>query len=180
MKEDLALFLDYISVEKGLSKNTLSAYRQDLMKYTVFLKKNGISSFEKAGRKDIMDFLLNERDKSLKPSSVSRELVSIRMIHRFLAQEGRIKEDVTDVLEAPKLWKHLPEVLNVGEVELLLRSPNLGKPQGVRDQAVLELMYATGLRASEVVTLKAAHVNFDLGYIRVIGKGEKERIVPLG
>ena len=180
MDELLAQFLDYISIEKGLSKNTLLAYRRDLKRYIAFLEKKKITSFDGVTRKEIMDFLLKERDRGLTPSSVSRGLVALRMLHRFLAQEGKIKEDVTDVLEAPKLWKHLPEALSVAEVEALLKQPNLHKEQGLRDHAVLEFMYATGLRASEVTTLKVGHLNFELGYVRVIGKGDKERIVPVG
>ncbi|MBI3316015.1 MAG: site-specific tyrosine recombinase XerD [Candidatus Omnitrophica bacterium] len=179
-EEVLGLFLDYISVEKGLSKNTLLAYRRDLRRYLGCLDRTGVVSLDRVARKDIMDFLLKERDRGLTPSSVSRELVAVRMLHRFLTQEGKIREDVTEALEAPKLWKHLPECLSVAEVERVLQAPNLRKPQGVRDQALLELAYATGLRASEIATLKAAHLNKDLGYLRVIGKGEKERVVPVG
>ena len=106
MKENLGLFLDFISIEKGLSKNTLSAYRRDLERYLNFLEKKKLKSLDAVQRNDIMDFLLKERDRGLSPSSVSREQVAIRMLHRFLSQEGRLKQDVTDVLEAPKLWKH--------------------------------------------------------------------------
>lgn len=180
MKENLGLFLDFISIEKGLSKNTLSAYRRDLEKYLNFLEKKKLKSLDLVRRNDIMDFLLKERDRGLSPSSVSREQVAIRMLHRFLSQEGRLKEDVTDVLEAPKLWKHLPECLSVQEVERLIKTPNTRKPSGVRDQACLELMYATGLRASEVASLKAGNINFEAGILRVIGKGDKERVVPIG
>ncbi len=180
MTELLGLFFDFLSVEKGLSKNTLMAYRRDLKGYLAFLDKKGAASLDSVNRKMIMDFLLNERDRGLNASSVARGLVAIRMFHRFLTEEGKIKEDVTEVLEAPKLWKHLPDYLSVQEVEALLKAPNPRKAQGIRDQACLELMYATGLRASEVAGLKIGHVNFDLGYIRVIGKGDKERIVPLG
>ena len=180
MKELLSLFLDYLSIEKGLSKNTLLAYERDLKRYAGCLNKAKVTSLDAVTRKEIMDFLLKERDRGLTPSSVSRALVAIRLWHRFLAQEGKIREDVTDALEAPKLWKHLPECLSIAEVETLLKEPNARRPQGIRDQAVLELMYATGLRATEVTSLKIGHLNFELGYIRVIGKGEKERIVPVG
>ncbi len=180
MNELLGQFLDYLSIEKGLSKNTLLAYQRDLKRYIGFLGKAKITSFDSVTRKVIMDFLLKERDRGLNPSSVSRGLVAIRMLHRFMAQEGKIREDVTDVLEAPKLWKHLPECLSVAEVESLLKAPNTRKPQGIRDQAILEFMYATGMRATEVTTLKTGHLNFELGYTRVLGKGEKERVVPVG
>ena len=180
MTEPLEFFLDYLSVERGLSKNTLSAYRQDLTRYFSFLKKSKIAPLDAVSRKTIMDFLLKERDRGLTPTSVARALVAIRMLHRFLAQEGRIREDVTDALEAPKLWKHLPDYLSAAEVERLIKAPDARKPDGMRDNACLELMYAAGLRASEVVSLKAAHLNFEAGFLRVIGKGEKERVVPMG
>ena len=180
MREFLSLFLDFLSIEKGLSKNTLMAYGRDLKKYLSFLEKRRIKSLDAVSRKEIMDFLLKERDGGLNARSVARGLVAIRMFHRFLAEERKIRENVTDALESPKLWKHLPECLSVKEVEALLKTPNLRKSQGLRDHACLELMYATGLRASEVASLKVGHLNFDLGYLRVIGKGEKERIVPMG
>ena len=180
MTELLGLFLDFLSVEKGLSKNTLMAYRRDLKRYLVFLGKHGAASLDSVNRKMIMDFLLKERDRGLSAGSVARGLVAIRMFHRFLTEEGKIREDVTEPLEAPKLWKHLPDCLSIQEVEALLKAPNPRKAQGIRDQACLELMYATGIRASEVAGLKIGHLNFDLSYIRIIGKGDKERIVPMG
>ncbi len=180
MKEFLSLFLDYLSIEKGLSKNTLLAYARDLKRYSDYLERARISSLGEVTRKEIMEFLLKEKDRGLSATSISRGLVAIRMWHRFLTQEGRIKEDVTEVLEAPKLWKHLPEVLSVTEVEMLLKAPNARKAQGARDQALLELLYATGMRASEAAGVKVGHLNFESGYIRVIGKGDKERIVPVG
>ncbi len=179
MDDLLGLFLDSVSIEKGLSRNTRLAYGRDLGRYLAFLKRSR-SSVQSADRKVIMDYLLEERDRGLTPSSVARGLVAIRMFHRFLAQEGKIKEDVTDALEAPKLWKHLPECLSQAEVERLLKTPNAHRPQGVRDQAMLELMYATGLRASEVSVLKTGFVNFETCTLRVTGKGEKERVVPIG
>jgi integrase/recombinase XerD len=180
MTELVKLFLDSISIEKGLSKNTRLAYGRDLGRYAAFLKKAKALSPDAVTRQTIMDFLLKERDRGLTPTSVSRALVAVRMFHRFLAEEGRVKEDVTDALETPKLWKHLPEVLSVAEVEELLKAPNARKAPGVRDQAMLELMYAAGLRATEVTLLKVGHLNFESGYLRVSGKGDKERMVPMG
>ena len=180
MEQAVSQFLDYLSIEKGLSRNTLLAYGRDLKRYLSFLKRLKIISLDAVTRKSIMSFLLGERDRGLEPNSVSRELVAIRMLHRFLSQEGKIREDVTEVLEAPKLWKHLPEALSVSEVEALLKIPNTRTLQGLRDRACLELMYATGIRASEVTDLKIFHLNFDLGYTRVLGKGGKEQVVPVG
>ncbi len=176
--EGLSLFLDYISIEKGLSKNTLMAYERDLKRYLAFLSKRKIRLLDAVTRKEIMDFLLAERDRGLEPVSVSRELVAIRMFHRFLTQEGRIKEDVTEALEAPKLWRHLPDYLSLREVEDMLRAPNVRKPQGIRDQAILELMYATGIRATEATRLNVGYLSFEEGYLRVLGKGGKQRLVP--
>ena len=156
------------------------AYGRDLRRYLAFLGKRGIDSLDHVNRGVIMDFLLKEKDRGLNASSVARGLVAIRMFHRFLADEGHIKEDVTGALEAPKLWKHLPDYLSVQEIETLLKAPNLRKLQGLRDQACLELMYAAGLRASEVVGVKVGHLNFESGHVRVTGKGDKERIVPVG
>ncbi len=180
MTEALGLFLDFMSIEKGLAKNTLLAYERDLKRYIDFLKSQKVPSLAAVKRKHIMDFLLRERDRGLEPVSVSREMVAIRMWHKFLAQEGQIPEDVTGALESPKIWKRLPEYLSVREVESLIAAPDAKKPQGIRDQAMLELMYATGLRASEATTLKTGHLNFEAGYLRVIGKGDKERVVPVG
>ena len=180
MKELLSLFLDFLSIEKGLSKNTLMAYGRDLRRYLDFLGKRGVMALDSVSREEIMDFLLKEKDRGLNASSVARELVALRMFHRFMAEEGKVREDVTEALEAPKLWKHLPDCLSVREMESLLKAPNLKKPRGLRDQACLELMYATGMRASEVAGIKIWHLNFESGYVRVIGKGDKERIVPMG
>lgn len=180
MIESVESFLDFLSVEKGLSGNTRMAYRRDLLRYAAFLKKRKIETLERVARRDIMDFLLQERDRELKPNSVSRALVAIRVFHRFFYQEGKLKEDVTTALESPKLWKRLPGYLNQDEVERLLKAPDTKTEQGIRDQAILELMYATGLRASEVSDLKMTHVQPNMGYLRAIGKGDKERIVPMG
>ncbi len=180
MTDLVKLFLDSLTVEKGLSRNTVLSYGADLEKYIFFLKKKKISSFLSVGRRDVMDFLLQEKDRNLEPASLARGLVAIRMFHRFLVDEGKVSENATDSLESPKLWKKLPECLTLPEVERLLKSPNARIAQGMRDQAVLELMYATGLRASEVTTLKVSSLDFQGGVLRVMGKGFKERVVPMG
>ena len=173
-------FLDSLSLEKGLSRNTLLGYGRDLRRYARFLERQKISSPEKVRRREVMDFLLHEKDRRLGPASIARALVSIRMFHRFLAEEGKVAQDVTEALESPKLWKHLPECLSASEVERLLKTPNPRRVQGIRDQALLERMYATGLRASEVTALKLSSLDFQDGTLRVLGKGSKERIVPIG
>lgn len=180
MKELVGQFLDYLSVERGLSPNTLQSYGRDLAAYLDFLGRRKLADPARITRSQITDFLLEERDRGQSPSSVSRRLVAVRLFHRFLAQEGRIREDVTEALEGPKLWKHLPECLSVQEVERLLGSADTRTGMGLRDRAVLELLYATGLRASEAASLKVSHWHPELGYVRVVGKGGKERIVPVG
>ena len=173
-------FLDSLAIEKGLSPNTVLAYGRDLRRYAAYLERRKIRSLDEVSRREIMDFLLHEKDRGLDPASIARALVALRMFHRFLAEEGKIVENVTDALESPKLWKRLPGYLTASEVERLLKAPNARRAQGIRDQAVLELMYATGLRASEVTTLKLSSLDFQDGVVRILGKGSKERIVPMG
>lgn len=180
LDQSLSFFFEYLIVEKGLSKNTISSYRQDLKRYRDFVAKKKMNTFGAVERADIMDFLLNEKDRQLRPSSIARMQVAIRMLHRFLAQEGKIKTDVADALEAPKLWKRLPEYLDATQVKNLLQAPTSDSEEGLRDKACLELMYATGLRASEVATLKIGNLSFADGSLRIRGKGSKERIVPVG
>jgi integrase/recombinase XerD len=186
MREQIKEFLDYLSIERGLSKNTLESYGRDLKKYAEFLKKRGIDSLDKVKRQDIQDFLMelkegkNENRKKLNASSIARNLVAIKIFHRYLTAQRYVKEDITSVLETPKLWKTLPDVLDLNEVEAILGKPNTLKKQGLRDKAALELMYATGMRVSELVNLKVSDVHLDVGFVRCIGKGQKERIIPVG
>lgn len=180
MTDEIRQFLESLSIEKGLSRNTLLSYGRDLRRYAAFLEKKKITAAGKVGRRDIMDFLLHEKNRELEPTSIARALVAVRMFHRFLAEEGKVGENVTDALESPKLWKKLPNYLTLAEVERLLDAPNARRAQGVRDAAVLETMYATGLRASEVTSLKLSSLDFQEGTLRVMGKGSKERVVPMG
>jgi integrase/recombinase XerD len=181
MKELVEEFLNYLSVERGLSDNTISAYRADLYKYAQYAEaKKRRLHFQEITRSDIRDYMMSQKDNGLSASSISRNLVSIRVFHRFLQREGYIKEDITSVLDSPKPWKHLPEALSVSEVEEILKKPNLRNWMGIRDKAALELMYATGLRVSELVNLGIDNINLDIGFIRCVGKGKKERIVPVG
>ena len=180
MKADIERFLDYISLERGLSKNTLSAYARDLDKFTAFLKRRHILSFKDVKKSDITNFMFYQKDRGLSANSLARGLAAMKVFFRFLTREGLLKTDMASLVATPKLWKNLPEVLSLHEVEKLLNSPNLKDWMGVRDKACLELMYATGLRASEVVSLNVRDINFDLGILKCLGKGSKERIVPLG
>ena len=173
-------FLDYLSVERGLSSNTIESYGRDLRKYVDFLKRKGIGSIEGSSRKDITSFMMKLKDKGLSANSISRNLVAIKVFYRFLMRERIIKDDPASVLDSPKLWKKLPDVLSLSEVEKILDAPDTKDPREIRDRAALELMYATGMRVSEVANLRIEGINRDLGIVRCLGKGQKERIVPVG
>ena len=180
MKELLDEFLDYLSVERGLSKNTISSYRTDLIHFVSHLETKGITAIEKIKRQDITNYLLSLKDKGISSNSISRALVAIKMFYRFLVQEHFIKDDVAGVLESPKLIRPLPNVLNIIEVDKLISAPDVRDWMGIRDKAALELMYASGMRVSEMVELTKEGLNLDVGFIKCRGKGDKERIVPIG
>jgi len=180
MIQPVRVFIDHLSVERGLSGHTLDAYRRDLEKYVSFLKRRKRKAFDAVVPGDIKDFLLGEKDRGIAPVSIARELVSIRVLHRFLEAEGMVREDVSGAVDSPKVFKRLPEVLSAKDIEAMLKVPNTRKPAGVRDLACLELMYATGLRASELVRLNVKDIDFQTRIIRVFGKGSKERIIPFG
>ena len=173
-------FLDYLAVERGLAENTILAYRSDLKKYTDFLEGNGIAEPTNAARKDVTLFLMSLKDKGLSANSISRGMVAIKVFYRFLLRERHIKEDIVSTLDSPKLWKRLPDTLTVHEVEELLNKPNPHDWMGIRDRGVIELAYATGMRASELVNLNLSDLNMGVGFVRCVGKGQKERIVPFG
>ena len=180
MKELIDTFLNYLSVERGLASNTIIAYREDLNNYLGFIEKSHIEALSKISKDNITNFMLSQRDSGIAPNSVARRLAAIRMFHRFLARERILKTDPSTLIDSPKLWKRIPDTLSVNEVEALIAQPNVHETQGVRDRAILETLYATGMRVSEAVNLKKDNVNLDIGFLRCIGKGNKERIVPLG
>ncbi|MFA5093050.1 MAG: site-specific tyrosine recombinase XerD [Candidatus Omnitrophota bacterium] len=180
MKELIDSFLDYLSVERALAKNTILAYRQDLNIYLDFMTKRGINALSKVSRNDIVEFMHSEKDKGVSPTSISRRLAAIRMFHRFLSRERVLKNDPTTLIESPRLWKKIPDTLSLNEVEALISQPDPRDHQGARDKAILETLYATGMRVSEICGLKTNNVNLDIGFLRCIGKGNKERIIPLG
>ncbi|MEI6831478.1 MAG: site-specific tyrosine recombinase XerD [Candidatus Omnitrophota bacterium] len=180
MKELIDSFLDYLLVERGLAKNTIIAYREDLNIYLDFISSRGIDALSKITKNDITEFMLFEKNKGISPISISRRLAAIRMFHRFLARERILKADPTTLIDSPKLWKKIPDTLSLNEVELLIAQPEPRDFQGARDRAILESLYATGMRVSEATNLKASNINLDIGFLRCIGKGNKERVIPLG
>ncbi|HBA83048.1 MAG TPA: site-specific tyrosine recombinase XerD [Verrucomicrobia bacterium] len=180
MQALLDQFLDYISLERGLSENTRQAYHADLKDFMAFLQTKGITSVNAVTRKQILDYMMDARDRGLSTNSISRRLVSIKMFFRYLQQESLMTDNVTDAMDSPRLWKVLPSTLSEKEVEQLLAAPDETKRLGLRDRAMIETFYSTGLRVSELSQLKIEDIHFDAGYLVCFGKGSKERVVPLG
>lgn len=173
-------YLEYLVVEKGLAPKTLQAYASDLVRYADFLSAGGISDPGAADTADLLRYLIRLKADGLSARSRARHLVSIRGFYRFLHQEGRIAQDPSLLIELPKTGLYLPDVISAHHVVKLLEAPDLTRPTGARDAAMLEITYAAGLRVSELVLLQASGLNLDAGFVRVVGKGSKERIVPIG
>jgi len=173
-------FLDVLRVEKNLSRNTVESYRRDLIHFTKFLERRAQKKLSKVAEVDIRAFLSAEFDRGQKGRSMARRLSALRMFFRYLLKEKLCSIDPTLKIDLPKLGRSLPKYLSSAEIESLLAQPELGKPLGLRDRGMLELLYASGLRVSELVNLKLGDVHLNSGYVRVLGKGSKERLVPLG
>ncbi len=180
MREYISAFLDYLVLEKNLSENTLASYHRDLQDFSEFLERTGIEGPEKVEPETVLLFLEDLKRKGLSARSLARKLSALRTFFRFLELEGRLEKNPLALIESPKLPQNLPKVLTVEEVERLLAAPDTSTPQGLRDKAMLETLYATGLRVSELVALTFAQLNLSAGFVRIFGKGSKERLVPLG
>jgi integrase/recombinase XerD len=172
-------FLTHVRVEKGLSVNTISAYRRDLVKFDEFAKKTKLT-LESVSRDDLVDFLASLYRQKLESRTVARHLVTLRNFFRFAQVQGLRAEDPSLNLESPKIRKSLPGYLKLEEVEKLLAQPDEKTPMGLRDRAMLEVLYSTGLRVSELISLRVMDLDRSAGFVRCIGKGDKERIVPIG
>jgi integrase/recombinase XerD len=172
-------FLEHLVVERGLRQNSLEAYQRDLTRYLTYLHDRNREAAS-LDRTEVPRYLLALREAGLTPRSVARHLSTIRQFHRFLVRQGRSTQDPTAHLEAPRPWRRLPGVLNSDEVDRLLGVREVDTPHGLRNRAMLELMYASGLRVSELIGLRLGDVDLGLGIVRVVGKGDKERLVPLG
>ncbi|MGH2739762.1 MAG: site-specific tyrosine recombinase XerD [Actinomycetota bacterium] len=179
-------FLDYLSVERGLAGNTLEAYRRDLTRYVGFLRQRGIRDPARAREQDIAAFVADlsaseyEPGRRYEASSVARALAAVRSLHRFLVRDGRAEADPAEAVARPKVPRSLPKPLSQDEVGLLLEAPGREGPVALRDSALLETLYGAGLRISELVALDVDDVDLDEGSVRAMGKGSKERIIPLG
>ena len=175
----IELFLDAVWAERGLSRNTLHGYRYDLIQLAAHQHERD-KDLIAASREDLLHFLASRVQQGRSPRSLSRYLSGIRQFYRWLLREGRIRQDPSALIESPRLGRGLPKALSEQQVIDLLEAPDVENPLGLRDRTMLELMYASGLRVSELVGLEFADVNVNQGIIRVLGKGNKERLVPLG
>jgi integrase/recombinase XerD len=179
METQIAGFLSYLRVERGLAQNTVEAYSRDLEKFLRFLQKNGWS-FGETRPAGIRKFLLWLEQQELESRTIARQIVSLRNFYRYLRREALVPSDPTENLESPRIWKVLPKYLSLEEVEKLLAQPSAETSLGIRGRAMLEMLYGTGLRVSELATLRVADLNVEAGYVRTLGKGNKQRIVPVG
>jgi integrase/recombinase XerD len=175
----LQKFLDAVWMERGLSPNTLAAYRADLTALTRWLEERG-GSLVKATRLELLAFIAARVEGGSRPRSTARQLSSFRRFFRFMIREALIETDPTAQIAMPKIGRSLPKSLTEAEVDSLLQAPTVTDPLGHRDRTMLEVLYATGLRVSELVSLKHNQVNLNQGVIRVVGKGNRERLIPLG
>ncbi len=173
-------FLDYLTVEAGLSNNTVLGYGRDLKSFLAYCKSNGIRQLQQINPTLIQNYLALLSRGNKAESSIKRCLAAIRMLLRFARLTGRVCDDFTAILEGPKLWQKLPTICSKNQVISIINAPSPGEPFYLRDKAMLELLYATGVRASELAGLRQSDLNLDIGYLRCFGKGNKERVIPIG
>ena len=180
-------FLSYLIVERNFSPNTVQSYQRDLRKYSFYLTNKGLK-FDRISPRDFTNFLLSLKEKGLSPPSIARCLFAVKTFYKFLCLEGKIKESPLSDIESPRLWQRLPYSLKIEEVEKLINQPEeilsgdsvFARFIGLRDEAILELLYSTGIRVSELINLKSSDLNLKERFVRVLGKGRKERLVPFG
>ncbi len=180
MREHLRSYLHFLTLEKNAAANTIGSYTLDLTRYLEFLENKGLKSIGDVRERDVTAYVTMLGKTGLSPRSVSRSLSAIKMFHKFLAGEQLSPRDPARPVDAPKLSRTLPDVLNPDEVDAILKQPDTQSDLGLRDRAILETMYATGMRVSELVGLKKSSVDEQGGFVRVFGKGSKERVVPIG
>lgn len=179
-QEALAEYIIYLKIERGLSANTVTSYKRDIEKYLTFLMEKKITQLDEVSRFEILDFLQTLRQSGAADNSIIRMVSSLRKFHQYLKRESIVSDDPMQLIDTPKKASTLPKAISPQAVEQLLEAPDTTTPLGVRDRTILELMYATGLRISELVNLKLSDMHLTMGFIQTMGKGEKERIIPLG
>lgn len=178
MEYNIQLYKQYIKLERSLSPKTVEAYLHDIEKLNDFL--GGRKKLEDVKLEDLQDFLASLYDDKISARSQARIISGLKSFYKFMLFEKRIAHDPTELLDAPKIGRHLPEVLSIPEIEAIMDSIDLSRPEGHRNKAIIEVMYGCGLRVSEVVNLRISNLHFRDNYIRIIGKGDKERLVPIG
>ncbi|MBO0439066.1 site-specific tyrosine recombinase XerD [Candidatus Enterococcus ikei] len=180
MEEQVTDYLHYLQIERGLSLNTRKSYERDLHKYLAFLKEQKVDSWQLIDRYIIMEYLQTLHNENNSSATIIRMISSLRGFHQFIRQERITDHDPMQHIDSPKKAQKLPSTLSVEEVTLLIETPDTTKPLGIRNRTILEVMYATGLRVSELVDLKIGDLHLSIGLVQTIGKGDKERIIPLG
>ena len=178
MKDQFTDFLSYIASEKGLALNTIKAYSADIQFFILFLQNLGLVNFNQVTTNQIIQYLSSLKDANYATASICRSLIAIKVLFRFLSREGIISNNVALYIQTPKLWQIIPEVLTPEEIDCLLAAPDLTTAEGARNKAILEILYASGLRVSELCSLDLYSI--DDTFVRVVGKGSKERLVPIG
>ncbi|WP_110953151.1 site-specific tyrosine recombinase XerD [Anaerosinus massiliensis] len=173
-------FINYLAVDRGLAKNTLESYGRDLRQFQRYLENGKFENIQDSSRTTIIDYLNNLKLQGKAVSTISRNIAALKAFYQYLVKENYLENDPAEKIETPKLEKRLPKILSISEVEELLKQPNVRLSVGLRDKAMLEVLYATGIRVSEIVALNISDINLDMGYVKCYGKGSKERIVPLG
>ena len=180
LQKTLNHYLQFITLERGLSDNTLQSYKHDLRAFTEYLNTSGVLSFSGASSENISSFLYLLQEFGLSVTSRSRYLSSIRGLYKYLLNTGKTEKDIAELIDLPKSSRKLPDTLTIEDIELILSKPDISQPAGIRDRAILETLYACGLRVSELITLKQRDILYEEEIIRIFGKGSKERIVPIG
>lgn len=177
MEELVREFTEHLFVEKRHSPNTVDGYRRDISRFVSFQPRASLKSITQS---DIREFLLSLNNRGLSSRSIARSLSSLKSFFKYLVREGSISENPVETLETPKIWRKLPHTISLNEVESLLSQPDTNTSLGIRDKAMLEVLYATGVRVSELISLELNDLNLEVGFIRSYGKGGKERVIPLG
>jgi integrase/recombinase XerD len=179
MTSELQSFIQFLTTEKRLSRNTLESYERDLLQYVAYLEQQSITSWRESGKTHMAGYLSQLKSLGRASATLSRIRVSLRSFYQYMVKERLLESDPSVFIEVPKLEKRVPKILSIDEVEKLLEAPQSELVNGARDKAMLELLYATGIRVSELVSLNVTDVNLEMGFIRCIGKAEKERMIPL-
>lgn len=180
MSKQVSEYLHYLKIERGLSENTIESYKRDLMQYTSYLESLHLSTVDDVDRFVVLDFLEEQKNEGKSSATIIRMVSTLRKYHQYLRQERYTDNDPMQFIDTPKRTQKLPKTLSVKEVEKLLESPDTTDVLGIRDRAILEVMYATGLRVTELISLRMGDLHLSLGLLKTLGKGDRERIVPLG